>query len=426
MGQYSSYYLYQKYEKIGSQDWVPCTPNVFSISGDSSNPMPIVMKEENDPNCGYVDAMYRWVNLDPNVTWICVSTTKYYKQQKQVSYDSGATWISLQEYQQGAFIEADSTDCGYSPSIIYRWIELPTGGTNYYCVGYDKYTKEKKQQSSDSGATWVDTNPIVYRAGSTLIESASTDCGYVEPIYAWREVNGYVCDDCVDTKLSVGVSANTYVLPCSTAKTVTSNEVASLTSKTSIAWCVISSCADAIGDAAFVGCSAMEFCRIPNTVKTIGEQAFYGCSAMTECSLPSGMQSIGTSAFTNSISLAFINLPNGITSIGSCAFKNCLNFRYINIPDSITSIPIECFYNCDGLSDIELHDGITSIGQEAFRDCQSLYSVVCNATTPPTLGTNAFTNTNSDLKIYVPSSSVDTYKAASGWSTYANKIYAIQ
>jgi len=40
------------------------------------------------------------------------------------------------------------------------------------------------------------------------------------------------------------------------------------------------------------------------------------------------------------------------------------------------------------------------------------------------LGTNVFGNVN-NFRIYVPSGSVDTYKAASGWSTYASKIQAI-
>lgn len=359
MGQYSSYYLYQKYEKIGDGEWTPCTPSIFSMSGDSSNPMPFVMKVEDDPSCGYVDVIYRWVNLDPTVVWICEGTTKYYKQQRQVSYDSGTTWTNLEEYQKGALIETSSSDCG-------------------------------------------------------------------EPIYAWNLVSGYLCDDCGSNKLSVGVSANTYSMQCTTATTLTSGDVVSLTSKTLIEWAVVGNCVTAITENAFSGCSAMEFCRIPNSVKTIGANAFSTCSAMTECSLPSGIQSIGDSAFTNSISLAYVNLPNGVTSLGSAAFQNCLNFRYINIPNSLTTIPSYCFYNCDGITDIELHSGITSIGDYAFYNCSGLYSITLYGSTPPTLGSNALSGTKSSLKIYVPSTAVNTYKSASGWSTYANNIYAIQ
>ena len=359
MGQYSSYYQYQKYIKIGTQDWIPCVPNVFSISGDSENPMPLTAKSECDVACGCSSTIYRWVDLDPTVTWICDGTTKYYKQQKQVSYDGGSTWSNLEEYQRGALIESGSTDCG-------------------------------------------------------------------QAIYAWNLVSGFLCDDCNANKVTVGVSSNTYEVSCTTSTTLSSEEVTSLATKATIDWATIGNCVETIGENAFSGCSAMEFCRIPNSVKTIGNSAFLRCSAMTECSLPSGIQTIGNSAFTNSISLAFVNLPNGVTSVGNYAFMNCLNFRYINIPNTITEIRQGLFYNCDGLSDIELHSGIITIGASAFRNCSGLYTITIHSTTPPTLGTDALSGTNSNLKIYVPSSAVDTYKSASGWSTYANKIYAIE
>lgn len=359
MGQFSSYYKYQRYEKRGSQDWIPCYPNTYSISGDSSIPMPLSAKSECDPNCGCSTTLERWVNLDPSVTWVCEGTTKYYKQQKEISYDGGTTWTRVEEYQKGDLIEESSTDCG-------------------------------------------------------------------EPIYDWRLVSGYICDDCMNTKLSVGVSANTYYLDCDDNSTLTSGNVASLTSKTAIDWAVVGNCVTAITNNAFSGCSAMEFCRIPNSVKSIGASAFRGCSAMTECSLPSGIQSIGNDVFRDCMSLMYINLPDGILTVGQRAFEGCLNFRYINIPNSLTEIPNDCFNNCDGLSDIELHGGITSIGDLAFGNCNGLYSMTLYGTTPPSLGTNALVNTSSNLKIYVPSSAVNTYKSASGWSTYANNIYAIQ
>lgn len=284
-----------------------------------------------------------------------------------------------------------------------------------------KYYKQQRQVSYDGGTTW--TNLDEYQKGA-LIETSSSDCG--EPIYQWNLVSGYLCDDCGSNKLSVGVSANTYTLQCGTSTAITSSDVASLTSKTLIDWATIGNCVETIDTNAFSGCSAMEFCRIPNSVKTIGESAFMGCSAMTECSLPSGIQTIGNSAFTNSISLAFINLPNGVTSLGDSAFRNCLNFRYINIPNSLTTIPSYCFYNCDGITDIELHSGITSIGNYAFYNCDGMYSMTLHSTVPPTIGADTLTNTSSNLKIYVPSGSVNAYKTATNWSTYANNIYAIQ
>jgi len=53
-----------------------------------------------------------------------------------------------------------------------------------------------------------------------------------------------------------------------------------------------------------------------------------------------------------------------------------------------------------------------------------LTSVIIESTTPPESGGYEFDNTN-NCPIYVPSESVETYKAASGWSSYASRIQAI-
>lgn len=300
MGQYSSYYLYQKYEKRGEQDWIPCYPNVYSISGDSSNPMTLVMKEENDPQCGYAP-----------------------------------------------------------PS---------------------------------------------------------------EPQYRWNVVDGFLCANCDTTKAMIHTSADTIYI--SGSGEITQAEVSGYASAATDV--VIVSDTRTIGNSTFSGFTAVEFIRIPNSVTSIGENAFYGCSAMTECQIPYGTLSIGNNAFIDCISLMFVDIPNSVTSLGDGCFVNCLNFRYASIPSSITYIPNGCFYNCDGLSDIEIPSSVSGIGDSAFAECSGLYSVTCLATTPPTLGTNVFLNTNTKLKIYVPSTSVDTYKAASGWSDYANKINPIE
>jgi len=68
---------------------------------------------------------------------------------------------------------------------------------------------------------------------------------------------------------------------------------------------------------------------------------------------------------------------------------------------------------------------LTSIGSSAFNGCRGITNFICRATTPPTLGANAFSMVPTNCSIYVPAESVDTYKAASGWSDRANYIQAI-
>lgn len=155
MGQYTSYYLYQKYEKRGDQPFTPVYPMEYSVDGNGT--MPLVTKNDNDPNCGYSgdtpSVQYRWVNAPINVDYVC-------------------------------------DEC---PEVQYRWVTLSSD--QYVCSGTTKYTKEQKQVSYDEGETW--SNLDEYRAGSTVLEYNSEDCEYepTEPIYRWVETGEYRCEE---------------------------------------------------------------------------------------------------------------------------------------------------------------------------------------------------------------------------------------
>ena len=177
---------------------------------------------------------------------------------------------------------------------------------------------------------------------------------------------------------------------------------------------------------AFANCSSLTSITIPNSVTSISNEAFYNCTSLTSIDIPNSVTSIGERAFWSCSGLTSVTIGNGVTSIGNNVFDSCTSLTSIVIPNSVTSIGDAVFYQCSSLTSVDIPNSVTSIGNAAFHRCSSLTSVTVNATTPPTLGTNAFASTPNNLAIYVPSASVDAYKAASGWSSYASRIQAIQ
>ena len=109
-----------------------------------------------------------------------------------------------------------------------------------------------------------------------------------------------------------------------------------------------------------------------------------------------------------------------VTSIGNAAFYNCSGLTSVTISNSVTSIGNEAFYHCTKLTSITLPSSVIRISVYAFINCTNLTSITVNAVTPPELGSDAFYG--STCPIYVPADSLNDYKTATGWSTYASRI----
>ena len=105
-------------------------------------------------------------------------------------------------------------------------------------------------------------------------------------------------------------------------------------------------------------------------------------------------------------------------SIGRCLAG--VDFSSIYIPKTITSFLDNSFRGC-GLTSITFNSSVVSIGDSAFYSNRNLQYIMFEGTTPPTVSSSAFGQTN-NCPIYVPSESVDLYK--SSMSSYASRIYA--
>lgn len=175
-----------------------------------------------------------------------------------------------------------------------------------------------------------------------------------------------------------------------------------------------------VGVQSFRGCTNLRIDKLPSSLKTIGSSAFQICTNVVLKELPP--ISIPTYAFTNS-GVQFNEIPNGC-SLGAYAFGYCN--RLTNLIFNHTGIiPNYCFQYCSNLEAIEIGTGVTTINTYAFRNCSKLKTITCHRTTPPSLFYSSFYNCPIE-KIYVPASVLDTYKSATNWSAFADKMIGIE
>lgn len=162
-----------------------------------------------------------------------------------------------------------------------------------------------------------------------------------------------------------------------------------------------------------------------NGVILIGDFAFSSASGFTSITIPPSVTTFGQYAFSGASGLNSVTIDYASNAtLGGNQFKDS-SITSLTIGSNPTSIGSSMFDNCTGLTTLVIPTNISSIGGYAFRNCTRLTSITVESVTPPTLGgIYVFNNTN-DCPIYVPSESVDTYKAASGWKDYASRIQAI-
>lgn len=132
-----------------------------------------------------------------------------------------------------------------------------------------------------------------------------------------------------------------------------------------------------------------------------------------------GITNIPAWAFAMYENLVSISIPSTLKTIGWAALEETKLWN-IWLPEGLETIEAYAFMMTQ-FSTISIPSTVTEIGERAFGYCDNLTSVGCYATVPPTLGSNAFGDSNIET-VYVASAKVDTYKSAEGWSEFGDKI----
>lgn len=183
---------------------------------------------------------------------------------------------------------------------------------------------------------------------------------------------------------------------------------------------------------AFYGCKSLKYFIMPSGMLAgyiyATTAAFYLCEALEYVRLPD-LTGLAASFFQQSGIKKFIANSSFRNINSSSMFFNCQGLETVILNQEITTLSSSMFYGCISLKKLDIPDTVTSMSTNTITNCWSLDSLIMRGSSPPTIdatsGIGARKVISLTLKIYVPLEAVDTYKAASGWSIYADIIYAI-
>ena len=169
-------------------------------------------------------------------------------------------------------------------------------------------------------------------------------------------------------------------------------------------------------------------------------QTFYQCSNLRAIATSKGSTQTNNNAITQTavrqvnFDMTAVNQVRAIERVHIKAvngqvgdFGGCYSLLEVTIPADATTFVAAAFRGCGALRRVTCLGDIASIPAQVFQRCYPLRFVdFTHCTAVPTLANvNAFDQTHAQLEIRVPASLVDTWKAATNWSSLADHIVGV-
>lgn len=138
--------------------------------------------------------------------------------------------------------------------------------------------------------------------------------------------------------------------------------------------------------------------------------------------------SLKTRACQASTALVSANLPS-VVSLGSYAFYQATGLETVKLP-KLTTVSTQVFYGCTKLEHADC-GLLGNLPAQTFNACSVLTELILRKSDSicTLSNVNAINNTpigTGTGYVYVPSTLIEEYKAATNWSTFVNQFRAIE
>lgn len=138
--------------------------------------------------------------------------------------------------------------------------------------------------------------------------------------------------------------------------------------------------------------------------------------------------SLRTRACQGATTLVTANLPN-VTALGSYAFYGCSGLVTAKLP-KLSSVSTQAFYSCTKLQHADCGN-LSNLPAQTFNACSALTELILRKTGSICTLSNVNGVNNTPIGkgtgyVYVPAALIDSYKAATNWSTFEAQFRAIE